>query len=156
MQGRGMLKNKEINCIPNNTEKYISFSIEKLDFIDSLQFMNASIERLVSNLSKNGADMFAVLRKHTEAEKVQLLLRKGVYPYDYMDSGKKIDKETLPSQECFYSILNDEHVSDADYDHATRVFEAFSCQNMGDYHDFYLKSDVLLLADVFENSETPV
>jgi hypothetical protein len=85
-----MLKNKEINCIPNNTEKYISFSIEKLDFIDSLQFMNASLERLVSNLSKNGADMFPVLRKHTEAERVQLLLRKGVYPYDYMDLIKKL------------------------------------------------------------------
>jgi hypothetical protein len=53
-------------------------------------------------------------------------------------------------------VLNDEHVSDADYDHATGVFEAFSCQNMGDYHDLYLKSDVLLLADVFETSETPV
>jgi hypothetical protein len=68
-----------------------------------------------------------------------------------MDSVEKFDKETLPPQECFYSVLNDEHVSDADYDHATRIFEAFSCQSMGDYHDLYLKSDVLLLADVFEN-----
>ncbi|CAB4006103.1 Gastrula zinc finger, partial [Paramuricea clavata] len=151
MQGLGKLKNKEINCIPNNTEKYISFSIDKLDFIDSLQFMNASLERLVSNLSKNGADMFPILQRYVESEKVLLLLRKGVYPYDYMDSVKKFDKETLPPQECFYSILNDEHVPDADYDHATRVFEAFNCQSMGDYHDLYLKSDVLLLADVFEN-----
>ena len=113
--------------------------------------MNASLERLVSNLSKNCADMFPILQRYIESEKVPLLLRKGVYPYDYMDSVEKFDKETLPPQECFYSVLNDEHVSDADYDHATRVFEAFSCQNMGDYHDLYLKSDVLLLADVFEN-----
>jgi hypothetical protein len=65
-----------------------------------------------------------------------------------MDSVKQFDKETLPPQECFYSVLNDEHVSDGDYDHATRVFEAFNCQSMD---DLYLKSDVLLLADVFEN-----
>ena len=137
MQGLGKLKNKEINCIPNNTEKYISFSIDKLDFIDSLQFMNASRERLVSNLSKSGADMFPILQRYVESEKVPLLLRKGVYPYDYMDSVEKFDKETLPPQECFYSVPNDEHVSDADYDHATRIFEAFSCQSMGDYHDLY-------------------
>ena len=151
MQGLGKLKNKEINCIHNNTEKCISFSIDKLDFIDSLQFMNASLERLVSNLSKSGVDMFPTLQKHTEADKLPLLLRKGVYPYDYMDSFEKFDEETLPRQECFYSVLNDENISDADYDHAARVFDAFSCQNMGDYHDLYLKSDVLLLADVFEN-----
>jgi hypothetical protein len=86
MQGLGKLKNKEINCIHNNTEKCISFSIDKLDFIDSLQFMNASLERLVSNLSKSGVDMFPTLQKHTEADKLPLLLRKGVHPYDYMDS----------------------------------------------------------------------
>ena len=65
-----------------------------------------------------------------------------------MDSVKQFDKETLPPQECFYSVLNDEHVSDGDYGHATRVFEAFNCHSMD---DLYLKSDVLLLADVFEN-----
>jgi hypothetical protein len=151
MQGLGMLKNKEINCIPNNTEKYISFSIDKIDFIDSLQFMNASLERLVPNLSKSGADMFPILQRYVESEKVPLLLMKGVYPYDYMNSVEKFDKETLSPRECYYSVLNDEYVSDADYDHAARVFEAFSCQSMGEYHDLYLKSDVLLLADVFEN-----
>jgi hypothetical protein len=113
--------------------------------------MNASLERLVSNLSKSGVDMFPTLQKHTEADKLPLLLRKGAYPYDYMDSYEKFDEETLPRQECFYSVLNDENISAADYDHATRVFEAFSCKSMGDYQDLYLKSDVLLLADVFEN-----
>jgi hypothetical protein len=100
MQGIGMLKNKEINCIPNNTEKYISFSIDKIDFIDSLQFMNASLERLVPNLSKSGADMFPILQRYVESEKVPLLLMKGVYPYDYMDSVEKFDKETLSPREC--------------------------------------------------------
>ena len=66
--------------------------------------------------------MFPILPKHTEAEGVPLLLRKGVYPHDYMDSVEKFYKETLPPQECFYSSLNDEHVSDADYGHANCVF----------------------------------
>ncbi|CAB4035686.1 Hypothetical predicted protein, partial [Paramuricea clavata] len=125
------------------------------DFIDSLQFMNAPLERLVSNLSKSGVDMFPILQKHTEAERVPLLLRKGVYPYDYKDSVKKFDEETLPPKECFYSILNDEHVTDTDYNHATRVFEAFGCQSMGDYHDLYLKSDNILLM-YLKTSETSV
>ncbi|CAB3990348.1 Gastrula zinc finger [Paramuricea clavata] len=106
-------------------------------------FMNASLERLVSNLSKNGEDIFPFLQRYVESDHEKYLRN--------MDSVKKFDKETLPPQECFYSVLNDEHVSDADYDHATRVVEAFNCQSMGDYHDLYLKSDILLLADVFEN-----
>ena len=64
MQGLGKLKDKKINCIPNNTEKYISFSIENLDFIDSLQFMNASLEKLVSNLAKDNVVKFPTLKKH--------------------------------------------------------------------------------------------
>jgi hypothetical protein len=151
MQGLGKLKNKKINCIPNNTEKYISFSIDKLYFIDSLHFMNASLERLVPNLSKNGADMFPILQRYVEVERVPLLLRKGVYPYDHMDCVERFKEPTLPPKELFYNVLNDEQISDEDYDHATRVFEAFSCQSMEDYHDLYVKSDVLLLADVFEN-----
>ncbi|CAB4002802.1 Hypothetical predicted protein [Paramuricea clavata] len=71
-------------------------AIEKLNFIDSPQFMNASLERLVSNLSKSGVDMFPTLQKHTEADKLPLLLRKGVNSYDYMDSFENSDEETLP------------------------------------------------------------
>ena len=78
------------------------------------------------------------------------MVRKGVYPYDYMDSFDKFN-EKLPSKEEFYSILNNEHISDEDYKHAQDVWNTFSCKNMGDYHNFYLASDVLLLADVFEN-----
>ena len=151
MQRLGKLKDKKINCIPNNTEKYISFSIDNLDFIDSLQFMNASLEKLVSNLAKNGVDKFPILTKHIDSDKVPLLLRKGVYPYDHMDHVERFEESTLPSKESFYNILNDEQISDEDYAHATSVFNSFACQNMGDYHDLYLMSDVLLLADVFEN-----
>ena len=151
MQGLGKLKDQKINCIPNNTEKYISFSIDNLDFIDSLQFMNASLEKLVSNLAKDGANKFPILQKYIDSDKVPLLLRKGVYPYDHMDHVERFEESTLPPKESFYNVLNDEHISDEDYTHATSVFNSFTCQNMGDYHDLYLMSDVLLLADVFEN-----
>ena len=77
------------------------------------------------------------------------MAQKGVYPYDYMDSFHKFN-EKLPSKE-FYSILNNEHISDEDYEHAKDVWNTFSINNMGKYHDLYLKSDILLLADVFEN-----
>ena len=78
------------------------------------------------------------------------MARKGVYPYDYMDSFDKFN-EKLPTKEEFYSVLNNEHISDEDYKHTQNVWNTFSLKNMGEYHDLYLKSDVLLLADVFEN-----
>ena len=78
------------------------------------------------------------------------MVRKGVYPYDYMDSFEKFNHK-LPSKEDFYSILNDQHISNEDYEHAQNVWNKFSLKNMGDYHNLYHKSDILLLADVFEN-----
>jgi hypothetical protein len=99
IQGLGKLKGKKINCIPNNTEKYISFSIDNLDFINSLQFMNASLDKLVSNLAKDCADKFPTLKKYIDSDKVPLLLRKGVHPYDYMDCVERFEESTLPPKE---------------------------------------------------------
>ena len=151
MQGPEKFKNKPLNCIPNNTEKYISFSIGHLDFIDSYQFMNASLEKLVCNLSQEGDGKFYVLKRYIEESKVPLLLRKGVYPYDYMDDMHKFQERQLPPKEAFFSRLTEEHISDEDYQHAQNVFTTFQVQNLGDYHDLHLLSDVLLLADVFGN-----
>ena len=78
------------------------------------------------------------------------MVKKRVYPYDYMDSFKKF-KEQLPSKEEFYSILNNKQISAEDYKHAQNVWNTFNLKNMAEYHDLYLASDILLLADVFEN-----
>ena len=80
-----------------------------------------------------------------------LLLRKGVYPYEYMDSWKKFDETALPAKEAFYRNLNLEDVSDEDYAHAQKVWDVFKINNLGDYHDLYVQSDTLLLEDVYEN-----
>ena len=68
-----------------------------------------------------------------------------------MDSWERFSETRLPGKEKFYSKLNDEHITDEGYAHAQRVWEAFGCKKLGDYHDLYLKTDVALLADVFEN-----
>ena len=78
-------------------------------------------------------------------------LRNIVYPYDYMDDWDKFNETTLLEKEEFHSNLNFEDITDADYMHAKRVCKNFEIKNLSKYHDLYFKSDVLLLADVFEN-----
>ena len=80
-----------------------------------------------------------------------MLLRKGVYPYEYMDDLEKFNETTLLEKEEFYSNLNLKNITDADYTHAKRVCKDFEIKSFGEYHDLYLKSDVLLSADIFEN-----
>jgi DNA polymerase type B, organellar and viral len=140
-------KAPRLNCLPNNLERYISFSIGSLRFIDSLQFLNSSLEKLASNLKPED---FVQTKSYWPADKVDLLLRKGVYPYDYMDGPDKMEVKQLPSREDFYSRLTEENVSEDQYQYAQRVWREFGCKNMGQYHDLYLTTDVLILADVFE------
>ena len=80
-----------------------------------------------------------------------LLLRKGVYPYEHMDSWQRFDETSLPDKESFYSNLNMEDITDVDYRQGKTVFEYLINKNLGVYHDLYVQSDTLLLADVFEN-----
>ena len=88
---------------------------------------------------------------NNDLNKFILLLRKGVYPYEYMDSWERFNETSLPSKEDFYSNLNMEDIDDIDFRHGNNVFKGFKLDNLGDYHDLYVKSDSLLLADVFEN-----
>ena len=86
-----------------------------------------------------------------DINKFVLLLRKGVYPYEYMDSWGRFDETSLPDKENFYSSLKMKNITDIDYRHAKIVFKNLNNKNLGDYHDLYVQSDTLLLADVFEN-----
>ena len=86
-----------------------------------------------------------------DLNKFYLLLRKGIYPYEYMDSWKRFNETQLPDKESFYNELNKEGVTDEDYAHAQKVWKEFNIKNLGEYHDLYVQSDTLLLADVFEN-----
>ncbi|MCG7869684.1 MAG: DNA polymerase, partial [Candidatus Thiodiazotropha taylori] len=150
-QNAGHFKHRRLKCIAQNTEHYVSFSIGHLRFIDSFQFLPSSLETLIDNLTQDGLQAFAHLRSETNgSEEAQLLLRKGVYPYEYMDSFEKFEESELPPKEKFYSSIKKEHVSDEDYEHAKTVFSTFAMSSLGEYHDLYLKSDVVLLADVFE------
>ena len=80
-----------------------------------------------------------------------MLLRKGVYPYEYIDEWDKFNEKVLPGKELFSSNLTLENISETDYAHANNVFKKFNINNLGEYHDLYVRSDTLLLADIFEN-----
>ena len=144
MQAISRVKGR-VSCIPNNTEKYISFSLGQLRFIDSAQFLLAPLDELVAG---NPPETFQITARYEQRR--ELLLRKGVYPYEYMDSWERFADTRLPPRASFYSKLTGNHISDEDYAHAQNVWEVFGCQNMGEYCDLYCRTDVLLLADVFE------
>ena len=139
-----------INVIAQNAEKYMAFYINNhLSFIDSFAFMSSSLEKLASNLVDEN---FIYTKKYfTDPVQFGLVKRKGAYPYDYMDSFSKFNDTELPQREDFYSLLTDNNISEDDYSHAKNVWNTFNLQNMGEYHDLYLKTDILLLTDVFEN-----
>ena len=195
-------------CLRENTEKYITFSVPikkridnknndityKIKFIDSFRFMATSLSKLVDNLTDNihndkcdkcKSNLFFVnavneklifkcinCEKDYEKEfnkqlmerfentykfcdndlnKFLILLKKGVYPYEYMDEWNKFNEKVLPSKESFYSNLTLENITKTDYAHAKNVFKKFNINNLGEYNDLYVRSDTLLLADIFRN-----
>ena len=154
MQNIGHLVRQDLNIdvdvIASNFEKYIGFNIgNHLSFKDSFSFMSQSLDRLSSNLGDN--EFIYSREAFPNDEQFRLMKKKGVYPYDYMDSFRRFSEKSLPEIEDFYSILNDTNISESDYSHAKRVWSAFQIKDFGDYHDLYLRTDVLLLADVFES-----
>ena len=155
-----------IACIPNNEEKYISFTKNtvvgsytnkegkdipikhKIRFIDSFKFMSTSLESLVNNLP---GDAFNILERYYKGEKLSLVKEKGLYPYEYMDSLERFKEDKYPPKEAFYSRLTGEGISDEGYERVKKVWKVFGMKTLQDYHDLYNVTDVLLLADVFEN-----
>ena len=156
-----------MGVIAKNTEAYISFSIKvevdkyidkngdertkemELRFIDSIKFMSSSLDCPVNNLARGGHKFWGF--ENYNCNQRELLIRKGIYPYKYMDSWDKFEETSLPSIEKFYSNLNMSGVNDDDYEHACSVWPEFRIRNMGEYHDLYLRTDVVLFANVFES-----
>ena len=110
--------------------------------------MSSSLDCLINNLARGGNELFG-FEDYNESQ-YKLLIRKGIYPYEYMDDWDKFRETALPPKEAFYSKLNMSGVSDQGYEHALRVWREFGINNLGEYHDLYLRMDIILLANVFK------
>jgi len=113
--------------------------------------MATSLEKLVNNLEKGGKSKFRETKKIFSENDIDLVTRKGFYPYEYTDSWEKLNETTLPPKEKFYNTLNETHISNDDYEQAKTLWSRFNCNTLGEYSDWYLKIDVMLLVDCFEN-----
>ena len=156
----------KIDCIPTNEEKYISFTKTikagtytnkkgeiknkyfKIIFKDTYKFLAASLDVLVSNTPKDG---FKIVDNKYPPEQAKLIKQKGFYPYEYMDSVEKFKDDKPPPKKAFNSKLTGRGISNKNYNHVLNVWSSFNMKTMKDYHELYNESDVLLLADVFEN-----
>ena len=125
-----------------------------------MQFLNFSLDKLVKNLSDEN---FKYLIEEFGSEDLEILKQKGTYPYEYMNNFERFNEEKLPPRKYFFSStkkgkidndgkISNGHVSNKDYLTCEKIWNKFDMKNMGNYHDHYLKKDVLLLADVFEKS----
>ena len=118
-----------INCIPNNMEKYMAFMLgNHLVFLDSFQFMSSSLDNLIKNLPD---EAFKYTKQGFKNEQFNLMKQKGIYPYDHMDSFDKFNETKLPVQQHFYSMLNNEHISDEQYKHAQKCLGYIQPQDNG-------------------------
>lgn len=160
----------EISVIPVNDQNYISFTKTvneafvnstnggkiyknrlKFRFIDSFRFMASSLDKLASYLPSDKKKILRTVFNNMDDNKRKLLERKGVFPYDYVDSWEKLNENRLPTIDQFYSKLTETEISKSDYEFAQEIWEKFDIKTLGEYSDLYLKTDILLLADVFEN-----
>ena len=155
-----------IDCIPNNEENYISFSKSiktgeykdkkgetknkyfKIIFKDSLKFIASSLEALVNNLPDGSLNN---LEKYFKPEQIKLLKQKGFFPYEYMDSIEKLKDTEPPPQKAFYSKLSGKGINNYNYRHVLNVWKTWKMKTFKEYLELYNITDVLLLADVFEN-----
>ena len=155
-----------MEVIKKNKEDYISFSIKvpvdsyidkngeekdkliELRFIDSFKFMSSSFDSLTKNLVRGGKKLFD-FEDYSELQ-YDLLTRKGVYPYGYINSWDRFNETQLLPIDVFYSNLNMSSIGEEDYQHAQQVWKEFGIHNLGDYHDLYLRTDVVLLVNVYE------
>ena len=133
-------------------------------FIDNMRSMMASLSQSIDKVLEidkkiSQIELIELMEKfpytyqlcNKDLNKFSLLLRKGIYPYQYMDRWERFNKESLPDKESVYSELNKEDITDEEYENAQKVWKVFRIKNLGEDHDLYVQSDTLLLAGVFEN-----
>ena len=150
--------------IGKSMERFINIDMESVLIKDSSNFLSTSLESLVRNLKAKGEKegslkkvfkhsyaFFKAKYRHLPDSAFELLTRKGQFCYEYITSNAVFEEPTLPSKENFYSSLRMQHISDEDYEFAQEVFRTFGCKNLGEYHDLYCGTDVMLLADCFED-----
>ena len=133
------------------TKSYLDYMITK---DDQLIFRCFECKKnYKKNFNKDLIKIFASIYEFCNGDinKFILLLRKGVYPYEYMDSWERYDETSSPDKEAFYSSLNMGDITDIDYGHEKKVFKNFDNKNLGECYDLYVQNDILLLPDVFEN-----
>ena len=129
-------------------KRYMSFTLNNnIVFIDSMLFMKSSLEKLVKNLSDKD---FKYLSEVFNGEKLELVKKKAIYPYEYFNSFKNFKESEFPEIENFFSLLKHCCVSEKEYQRGCDVWKVLKIKNLEEYHDSYLKTDVLLLCDVFE------
>ena len=150
------------NLVDNLTERIHEIKCKDCDFFFEYEIVEDNLIKykclscnkdhsnmLDENLKKRFKNTFTF--SDNDINKSILLLKKGVYPYEYLDDCEMFNEITLPEKEQFYSDLNMKDITDADYMHAKRVCKDFEIKHLSEYHDLYLKSDTLLFADVFQN-----
>ena len=162
--------NKKISVISKNKQTYESFSVSNktsyfdrkagkqvnrvwsnFRFIDSFEFMASSLSQLVVDLKQSGLDKFKNVSQEFGSD-TELMTRKGIYPYSFMDGYDKFDDDPFTlTKSDFRNDLTGEDIDDCDYDFYRKICDKFNIKTLEEYHDLYLKSDVLLLSDVFES-----
>ena len=145
----------EVNKYVDKNGEERSKEIE-LRFIDSFKFMSSSLDSPVNNLARgapggphSGNNEFFGFEDYNESQ-YKLLIQKGIYSYEHMDDWNRFKETALPPKEAFYSKLNMSGVNDQDYKHTCRVWREFGINDLGEYHNLYLRTDIILLANVFE------
>ena len=139
--------NSKIRVILNGLEKYMAFNLNKnLIFIDSMLFMNSSLDKLVKNLSDKDFKYFSEAFSNGH---LKLAKDKEIYPHEYMSSFKRFKENKLPDKCKFFSSFKNCSINEKEYQRAINVWKVLKIKNLGEYHDLYLKTDVLLLCDVF-------
>ena len=143
---------KRVNLIPETIEKFKSVSTEEFIFVDSFNFLSSSLEKLVESTKTEDKDVFLQLKKHfPDVNQFEMLLRKGVYFYDYASDFKVFSEKELPERKDFFNKLQDSGISEKDYQYSKKVFKEFKCQSLLQYMELYIKTDTILLCDIFEN-----